>query len=102
MIIITAVIAYELHCVSKNVPLAIDIHDPIAIIFGRSVIEKVRNQTMLCFPPHPSSTSALPCERGKPEDSAVRTGALCVQHSPTSAALSTSFLLNHALPKASS
>ena len=53
MIIITAVIAYELHCVSKNVPLAIDIHDPIAVILGRSVIEKVRNQTVLCFPTSP-------------------------------------------------
>jgi len=25
-------------------------HDPIAIIFGKSVTEQVRNQTMLCFP----------------------------------------------------
>jgi len=50
-----------------------DIHDPIAIILGRSVTDKVRNQTML-FPPHLSSASALPCERGNPEDSAL---ALC-------------------------
>ena len=28
-----------------------------------------------------------------------RTGALCMQHSPTAAALSTSFLLNHALKR---
>jgi len=41
-------------------------------------------------PPHLSSASALPCERGNPEDS-----ALCVQHSSTAAALSTSFILNH-------
>jgi len=27
----------------------IDIHDSIAIIFGRSVTKKVRNQTMFCF-----------------------------------------------------
>jgi len=26
---------------------------------------------MLCFPPHPSSASALPCEIGNPEDSAL-------------------------------
>jgi len=38
---------------SKNVPpLAcynLDIYDPIAIVFGRGVTEKVGNQTMLCF-----------------------------------------------------
>jgi len=38
----------------KNVPpltcYNLDIHDPIRIIFGRSVTKKVRNQTMLCFP----------------------------------------------------
>jgi len=43
-----------MHCVSKNVPhltcYSLDIHDPITIIFGRSVTKKVRNQTMLCFP----------------------------------------------------
>jgi len=37
----------------KNVPpltsYNLHIHDPITIIFGRSVTEKVRNQTMLCF-----------------------------------------------------
>jgi len=41
------------YAVSKNVPPLtchnLDIHDPITIIFGRSVTEKVRNQTMLCF-----------------------------------------------------
>jgi len=26
------------------------IHEPITIIFGTNVTEKVRNQTMLCFP----------------------------------------------------
>jgi len=30
-----------------------DTHDPITIISGRSVTEKVRNQTMLCFPTSP-------------------------------------------------
>jgi len=34
------------------------------------------------------------------EDSALVHCALCVQHSPTAAALSTSFLLNHAPPTA--
>jgi len=28
-------------------------HDPITIVFGRSVNEKVRNQMMLCFPTSP-------------------------------------------------
>ena len=45
-----------IHCVSINVPpltcYNVDIHDPIAIIFGRSVTEKVVNQT-LCFPTSP-------------------------------------------------
>jgi len=46
-----------LHRVSKNVPpptcYDLDIHDPITIIFGRSVTKKVGNQTMLCFPTSP-------------------------------------------------
>ena len=71
----------------------LDIHDPIAILVGRSVTEKVGNHTMLCFPPHLSNASALPCERGNPRRQC--TGALCVQQSPTTAVLSTSFLLNH-------
>jgi len=43
----------------KNVPPLtcytgnLDIHDPITIIFGRSVIEKVGNKTILCFPTSP-------------------------------------------------
>jgi len=41
----------------KNVPpltcYILDIHDPITIIFGRSVTKKVRNQTMLCFSTSP-------------------------------------------------
>jgi len=41
----------------KNAPLLtcynLDIHDPIMIIFGRRVTEKVRNQTMRCFPTSP-------------------------------------------------
>jgi len=42
------------HRVSKNVPpltcYNLDTHDPITIIFGRSVTKKVRNQMMLCLP----------------------------------------------------
>jgi len=38
----------------KNVPppltcYNLDVHDPIKIIFGRNVTEKVRNHMMLCF-----------------------------------------------------
>ena len=46
-----------IHRVSKNVPPStcynLDIHNPITIIFDRSVTEKVRNQTMFCFPTSP-------------------------------------------------
>jgi len=37
------------HLTSYN----IDTHDPITLVFGRSVTKKVRNQTMLCFPTSP-------------------------------------------------
>jgi len=54
-----------LHCVSKNIPpltcYNLDVHDPVTIIFGGSVTEKVRNQTML-FSHHLSSAFALPCK----------------------------------------
>jgi len=67
---------HPVHYVSKNVPRLtccnIDIHDPvtITIIFGRRITDKVGNQTMmLCFPIY--SASALPCEIGNPEDSAL-------------------------------
>jgi len=92
----------KLHRVSKkDVPPStcynLDIHDLITIIFGRSVTEKVGNQTMLCFPTSPiySSASALPCEIRNQKTVHWCSGALCVQHSPTAVALSTSFLLNH-------
>jgi len=46
-----------IHRVSKNVPPLTshspDIHNPITTIFGRNVTEKVKNQTMLCFPTSP-------------------------------------------------
>jgi len=50
----------------------------------------------LCFPPHLSSASALPCILRNRKPRRQRTGALCVQHSTAAAALSTSFLVNHA------
>jgi len=65
-------------------------HGPIAIIFARSVIEKVRNQTMLCIPTSPTQCFSITLRKRKPRRQ--RTGALCVQHSLTAAALSTSFL----------
>jgi len=47
----------QIHRVSKNVPpltcYSLDIINPITIIFGKSVTEKVRNQIMLCFPVSP-------------------------------------------------
>ena len=71
-------------------------HDPIATIFDRSVTEKVRN-IIRCFvfPPHLSSASALPCEIGNPEDSALvhcacntvqllQRSRLCLNHAPNS------------------
>ena len=65
----------NIHRVSKNIPpvtcYSLDIHNLITIIFGRSVTDKVGNQTMLVFPPHLCSASALPCEIGNPEDSAL-------------------------------
>jgi len=64
------------------------------IIFGRSVTEKVRNQTVLCFPNSPTYCFSITLQKRNPRRQ--RTGALCVPHSPISAALSTSFLLNHA------
>jgi len=50
-----------LHCLKKCPTF--DLHDPIAIISGRRVMDEVRNQMMLEFPPHLSSASALACER---------------------------------------
>jgi len=70
----------------------LDIHDPITIIFGINVAEEVRNHMCFVFSPHRSSASAL--RNRKPRRQ--RTGQLCAQHSPTAAALSTFFLLNHA------
>jgi len=79
----------------KNVPpltcSSLNIHDPIAIIFSRGVTEKARNQMMLCFPTSPFWCFSITLQKRKPRRQ--RTGALCVQHSPTAAVLLTSFLL---------
>jgi len=39
-----------------------DVHEPILLIFGRHLTEKVSNQKLLCFPSHLTSDSALLCE----------------------------------------
>jgi len=83
-------------CREKVTPLTcynFDTNNPITIIFGRSVTKKVRNQTMLCFPTPPVWCFSITLRKEKPRRQ--RTGTLCVQHSPTAAALSTSFLLYH-------
>jgi len=53
----------------------LDTHDQTAIIFGRTVTEKIRNQMMLCFPPHLPSASAMPCKTENPEDSVLALSA---------------------------
>jgi len=82
----------------KNVPPStcynLDIHDPITIIFSSNVTEKVRNQMMLYFPTSPVQCFCITLRNRKP--TRQRTGALCMQHSPTAAALSISYILNHA------
>jgi len=61
----------------------------------KNVTEKVRSQVMLCFPTSPVWCFSSTLRKRKRQKQC--TCALCVQHSPTAAALSTSFLLNHAL-----
>jgi len=70
-----------IHCVSKNVPLLtcynFDIPNQITIIFGRHVIKKVRNQTMLCFP-----TSSILCfcttlQNRKPKIASFHLNTVC-------------------------
>jgi len=66
---------YNLHCVSKNVPPStcynLDIHDPITICSAQVLLRKQEIRRCFGFPPHLSSASALPCETGNPEDSAL-------------------------------
>jgi len=63
------------YTLSQNVPFLtcyhFDKHDPIMIVFGKNVTEKVRNQRCVVFPHHLSSASAVPCERGNPEESVL-------------------------------
>jgi len=73
-------------CLKKVPPLTcynLDIHDPITIIFGRSVSKKKEIRRCFVFPRQLSSASPLPCKIGNPEVH------WCMQHSPTFAALST-------------
>jgi len=59
----------------ENVPhltcYNLDVHDPITIIFGRSVNEKVRSDDALFTHITYLVLQHLTCERGKPEDSAL-------------------------------
>ena len=75
----------------RNVPpltcYSLDTHDLITVIFGRIVTSK-KSDDALC------SCFSITFQKRKPRRQ--RTGALCMQHSSTAAALSTSFLLNHA------
>jgi len=97
--ICSAVFAGLITSCLKNVPpltcYNLDKHDPIAIIFGTSITEKIRNHTIFCFPTSPMYCFRITLRKRKPRKQ--RTCVLCVQHSPTAAALSTSFLLYHAL-----
>ena len=82
----------------KNVPpltcYNLDIHGLITIIFGRSFTEKIINKSDDALFSH--LTYLVLQQKRKPRRQ--RTGVLCMQHSPTAASLSTSFLLNHAPP----
>jgi len=49
----------------------------IATIFGTNVAEKVGNQNVLFFPPHPTSASALPGETRNPEIASLHLNAAC-------------------------
>ena len=89
--------AIYLHRVWKKDPPStcynLDIHDLTTITFRRNVTEKVRNHMMLRFSTATISCFCITLRNRKPRRQ--HTGVLCVQHSPTSAAISTSFLLNH-------
>ena len=54
-------------------------YNPITIIFGRSVTEKVRNHTMLCFPTSSIQCFCITLQKRKPKRQC--TGALFVQQS---------------------
>jgi len=71
----------------KNVPpfacYNLHIRDPIAIIFGISVSEKLSNQTMLCFPISPFWCFSITLQNKKPRRELAFALCVCVQHSPT-------------------
>jgi len=69
---------------SQNVPpltcYSVDVHDPITIIFGRSVDKKLRNQTidvLFSRRTYLYSGSALPCETGNPEIASYHFNIVC-------------------------
>jgi len=75
------------HCVSKICPTYdllynLDIHNPVALIFGRTVTKKVRNQMMLCFPTSPVQCFCITLQNRKPRNcifSLLRCMLLCQQ-----------------------
>jgi len=78
-------------CLKKVPPLTcynLHIHDPIKIIFGWSVTQKVWNNTMFCFPTSSIYRFCITLWNRKPKRQ--HTDALCMQHSPTAAAPPTS------------
>ena len=87
-----------LHRVSKNVPPStcynLDTHDPIMTILAEVLLRKYEIIQCFVFPPQLSSASALPCEIGNPEDSALVHCAHATQSNCCSAI--DFFHLNHA------
>jgi len=69
----------EVHC-PENVTsfncYNFNVHEPILIISGRHVTEKV-NKRCFIFPPHPTSASALPGETVNPEIVSFQLNAAC-------------------------
>ena len=52
-------------------------HESILIILGRNITENVRSQSLLYFPPHLTSASALPGETGNPEIASFHLNVAC-------------------------
>ena len=82
-------------CLKKTVPRLtcynLDVHDPIAIIFGKNVTDNARNQTTF------SHLTYLVLQHYLAKGETQKTAHWCFVGAtyPTAAALSTSFLLNH-------
>ena len=53
-------------CPTYDLLYNLDIHNPVALIFGRSVTKKVRNQMMLCFPTSPIQCFCTTLQNRKP------------------------------------